>query len=126
MLENARVTTALPAQDIGRARNFYTETLGLAVSRETGMDGTELQFDVADGTFIVFHSTGKPSGAHTQMAFTVDDVDGVAAALRGRGVVFEDVEGIDQEDGIATMGVMRGGWFKDSEGNLLSLIQELA
>jgi hypothetical protein len=40
-------------------------------------------------------------------------------------VTFEDIEGIDQQDGIATMGAMRGGWFKDSEGNLLSLIQEL-
>ncbi len=125
MLSDARVAAALPAQDLGRARAFYSEQLGLEPTEEVE-GGQGLRYELPGGTFLVFVSSGEPSGTHTQMSFTVDDADSVAVELRSRGVVFEDVEGIEQEGGIATMGEVRGGWFKDSEGNLLGLVQELA
>ena len=123
MLTSAAVATALPAQDLDRARRFYSEKLGLEPV-ETMREGASLRYDVADGAFVLFVSAGRPSGAHTQMGFLVEDVESEASALRARGVVFEDIPGLEQKDGIATLGSGRGAWFKDSEGNLLSVFQE--
>jgi catechol 2,3-dioxygenase-like lactoylglutathione lyase family enzyme len=124
MLESARAAAALPAQDLDRATAWYAQKLGLEPAREMA-GGAEKEYELAGSRFTVFSSTGAPSGTHTQMAFIVDDVDAVAKWLRQRGVEFLDYEGLDQDRGIATMGNERGGWFKDSEGNLIGLAQEL-
>ena len=67
------------------------------------------------------------------MAWEVTDIEATVAALRSRGVVFEeyDLPGLVTVNGIATIqgnypskGVgERGAWFRDSEGNLLGLGQ---
>ena len=124
MLENAFPMTALPAQDLSRARAWYADKLGLEPS-EVIEDATGLRYDLAGGAFLVFESGGEPSGTHTQMSFTVDDVDATAAEMRSRGVTFEDYGIGGAVDGIVTMPGRRGGWFKDSEGNLIGLVQEL-
>jgi predicted enzyme related to lactoylglutathione lyase len=115
-------TTALPAQDLERARSFYADVLGLDPPEEMHEDG--LRYRVGATEFLVFASSGASSGTHTQMSFRVDDVDEAAADLRSRGVVFDEIEGLDQVDGIAEVPDGRGGWFRDSEGNLLGIIQE--
>jgi len=125
MLESAQTTTALPAQDIDRATAWYAEKLGLEPVRKM-RGGAEREYQLSGTRFLVFRSEGVASGTHTQMAFVVDDVDAVAEWLRGRGVEFLEYEGLDQHGGIATMGDERGGWFKDSEGNLIGLVQELS
>ncbi len=128
--ENAEVSTRLPAQDLERARAFYSEKLGLepVEAREGG-----LRYRCGNCYFSVFQSVGRASGDHTQIAFEVDDIESVVAELRRRGVVFEevDVPGLRTVDGIADIegnypskGVgERGAWFRDSEGNLLGVGQ---
>ena len=115
------VGTTLPAGDLNRARAFYRDVLGLEPDEvsETG----SLRYSAGDTGFMLFASAGEPSGTHTQMAFQVDDIEAAAAELRANGVVFEDVEGLEQVDGIAGLGGTRGGWFKDSEGNMLAVVQ---
>jgi catechol 2,3-dioxygenase-like lactoylglutathione lyase family enzyme len=130
LLQDAHVTTRLPAQDLERARAFYAEKLGLEPVEERPGG---LLYRCRSGAFALFATTGAPSGTHTQMAFVVDDIESVVAELRSRGVVFEDVDvpGLRTVDGIAdvegnypSMGVgERGGWFRDSEGNLLGVGQ---
>ena len=46
-------------------------------------------------------------------------------ALRGKGVTFEDYDlpGLKTVNGIADLGDIRGAWFKDPEGNILSVVQ---
>ncbi|MEU6914562.1 VOC family protein [Streptomyces olindensis] len=129
VLAGARVATRLPAQDLDRARRFYAEKLGLEpVDERPG--GLLYRCDGAE--FALFRSTGVSPGTFTQMAFEVDDIDAVAAELKRRGVVFEevDVPGLRTEGGIAEVeghypskGARgeRGGWFRDSEGNLLGI-----
>ena len=116
------VTTALPAQDLARARAFYRDTLGLG-EPDAATTEPAFQYTLGGARFLVFASAGEPSGTHTQMAFHVDDADEAAADLQSRGVVFEEVEGMEQVNGIVDMGDLRGGWFKDSEGNMLGLVQ---
>jgi len=130
MLDNAKVATRLPAQDLERARAFYAEKLGLepAEQRPGG-----LRYRVAGGEFALYQSGGAPSGEHTQMGFEVEDIDAAVAELRQRGVVFEeyDIPGLTTVGGIADIEGNypskgtgeRGAWFRDSEGNMLGLGQ---
>jgi hypothetical protein len=72
-----------------------------------------------------FTSQGEASGTHTQAMWLVEDVELAVAALKARGVVFEeyDLLSLKTVNSIATVGPGKGAWFKDSEGNLLSLVQ---
>jgi ketosteroid isomerase-like protein len=128
LLSGASCATRLPAQDLARARAWYADKLGLvpAEEREGG-----LRYRLAGGDFVLFASSGRPSGTHTQMGFGVDDIERVAAELRGRGVVFEEegIPGLPMVDGLVSVPGNypskgtgeRGGWFRDSEGNLLGI-----
>ena len=132
MLKNGRVATRLPAQDLERARTFYSEKLGLdpVEMREGG-----LRYVCGGGEFALFDSAGAASGDHTQMGWEVDDLEATVRDLRARGVVFEeyDVPGLTTVDGIAEIegnypskgSGERGAWFRDSEGNLLGIGQPL-
>jgi catechol 2,3-dioxygenase-like lactoylglutathione lyase family enzyme len=118
MLHATFAYAKLPAQDIERARRFYDDTLGL---RPFGEDNGHLYYDVAGVRFMLFPSTGRPSGTHDQFGFVVKDLVSAVAGLREAGVVFE--ENPYTREGIADLGHVRAAWFKDSEGNLLNLIE---
>ncbi len=123
MLIDARAQTALPAQDLDRAKAFYRDKLGLQPFEE---DAENVRFRVGDGTeFNVFRTMGAPSGTHTQMAFVVEDIAGEVKDLKSRGVGFEeyDFPGLKTTDSIAEAGDAKAAWFKDSEGNLLNIVQ---
>ena len=130
-LNESRVATRLPAQDLERARRWYADKLGLEPSDERPGG---LLYRMAGGEFALFASAGAASGAHTQMGFEVEDLAATVAELRERGVVFEeyDAAGMTTRDGIADIEgnypskharAERGAWFHDSEGNLLGLGQ---
>jgi catechol 2,3-dioxygenase-like lactoylglutathione lyase family enzyme len=70
MLRDAKVATRLPAQDLERARAFYSEKLGL-VPVEERRGG--LLYRCGSGDFAVFETSGAPSGDHAQMAFDVEN-----------------------------------------------------
>jgi catechol 2,3-dioxygenase-like lactoylglutathione lyase family enzyme len=110
----------LPAQDMERARLFYEEKLGLY---PFGERNHHLYYEVGNVRFVVFPSSGIPSGTHDQFGFVVDDLEGVMAELQSKGIVFEDYPGLT-ENGVATFGPMKAAWFKDSEGNLLSFAEK--
>lgn len=120
MLKIRRIGTAIPAQDVNRARQFYEQKLGLKPQREQP-DGGAL-YSVGQTGFLVFPSSGKASGTHTQMAFDVEDVDEAVRELRSRGVKLEEYEQPKTHDGVATLPDGRkGAWFKDTEGNLITV-----
>jgi predicted enzyme related to lactoylglutathione lyase len=124
MLSNCRFDAVLPATDIDRAKRFYGETLALSSVGATP-DGGQI-YECAEGTRLaVYPSEAPPNGHYTQGSWEVDDIEDEVASLRARGIVFEeyDLPGLRTEDGIATVGGAKGGWFKDSEGNLLGVVQ---
>jgi catechol 2,3-dioxygenase-like lactoylglutathione lyase family enzyme len=131
MLSSGRTATRLPAQDLERARRFYSEKLGLEPVEERPGG---LLYRCGDSEFALFASAGVASGDHTQMAWEVDDIDATVRELRDRGVVFEeyDFPGMRTVDGVAEIEgnyLSKGGigeravWFHDSEGNLLGIGQ---
>jgi catechol 2,3-dioxygenase-like lactoylglutathione lyase family enzyme len=124
MLTNARVSAALPAQDLDRAKAFYRDKLGFQPAED---DGSNVRYKAADGTeFTVFRTMGAPSGTHTQMGFAVPDIAGEVKALKSKGVTFEeyDFPGLKTKDSIAEApDGAQAAWFKDSEGNMLTIVQ---
>ena len=128
MLDEGRVATRIPAQDLARARRFYADKLGLEPSEERPGG---LLYRCAGGEFAVFESAGSSPGTFTQMAWEVDDIEATIAELRERGVTFEevDVPGLRTVGGIAEVAGNypskgsgeRAAWFRDSEGNMLGI-----
>jgi hypothetical protein len=90
---------------------------------------------VGGSEFVVYQSRGAADGSFTQFAFTVENIDAEMAALRARGVVFEnyDLPGMETVDGVAEIAGNypskgtgeRGSWFRDSEGNLIGMGQPI-
>ncbi len=126
-----RVATRLPAQDLERARRFYSDKLGLEPAEERPGG---LLYHTLGGAFALFESRGSSPGTFTQMAWDVDDVEATVRVLSERGVVFEHVDapGLRTVGGIADVEgnyPSKGGrgeraaWFRDSEGNLIGLGQ---
>ena len=75
---------------------------------------------------MVYPSSGAASGTHDQIGFAVEDVESMVATLRSKGVIFEEYEpppGASATDGIMDFGGVKSAWFKDSEGNLLSIVE---
>jgi catechol 2,3-dioxygenase-like lactoylglutathione lyase family enzyme len=133
MLEDGDVAARIPVLDLQRAESFYSDKLGLEPSeRRPG----GLRYRCRSGEFTLFESAGAAVGDHTQMAWTVDDLEATVDRLRARGVTFEeyDLPGLRTVDGIAEVAgnyPSRGGvgeraaWFRDSEGNLLGIGQPI-
>jgi predicted enzyme related to lactoylglutathione lyase len=124
MLSDARYETSLPCSDLERAKSFYADKLGLTPASEQSAGAF---YEGRDGTrFILFPSSGSASGSHSQMGFMVADIDAEVRDLKQRGVQFAryDFSGFDKATSIADVGGVRAAWFKDSEGNLLGLVQQ--
>src|SRR5918999_3871995 len=100
VLEDGKVATRIPAQDLQRARSFYAEKLGLEPKEERPGG---LLYRCGEGEFALFESAGAASGDHTQRGWEVEDIEATVEWLRVRGVVFEeyDFPGLRTINGIA-------------------------
>lgn len=124
MLENSEAFSGFAAPDLGRAKQFYGDTLGLKVTELE--EGNLLQLEITGGRNVLLYV--KPDhapGNYTILNFPVDDIDAVVDELTERGVQFERYDDFDQDD----KGIFRGegpliAWFKDPFGNILSVIKE--
>jgi catechol 2,3-dioxygenase-like lactoylglutathione lyase family enzyme len=123
MLESCRVHTTLPVADLNRAREFYENALGIPPKTELP---SGVFYDCAESTrFVLSKSGGGSSGAHTQMAFVTDDIVSEIKDLKARGVVFEeyDTPTMRTVDSIADVGPLKAAWFKDTEGNVVAIME---
>ena len=122
MLKDSTVTAIVPATDLGRARSFYADKLGLTPSQE--FPGG-LFYTTGSGTSFLLYETQFPSGDHTVARWHVDDVASEVAELRSRGVAFEhydEMPGVEWDGDVASIGGLgNGAWFRDSEGNVLGI-----
>ena len=122
MLTESTVTANIPAADLGRARSFYADKLGLEPIQEfTG----GLIYRTGGGThFLLYETEFAGTAGHTVAQWHVADVAATVKELTDRGVSFEtyDLPGVTWDGSIASFeGMGRGAWFKDSEGNILGL-----
>lgn len=124
MFESATAHATVAVSDLGRARKFYEETLGLKPMDDRS-DG--VRYQTGGGTwFLVYPSQFAATAKSTYMSFEVADVEAAVKELRDRGVVFEeyDMPGLKTVDGIAEIQGVKGAWFKDLDGNILAIGQQ--
>ena len=122
MLDSAELVAFVPAADLGRARHFYETVLGLPCVDATGI---ACLFNCGGTTLRLTLVPDFSPAAYTVIGWAVPDLGAAVQSLIEQLVPMERYPGIAQDErGIWTT---PGGdlvvWFKDSEGNTLSLTQ---
>ncbi len=123
MLNTSPLYSYVPAHDVERCRRFYDEKLGLGPGRRTGPGYT---FDCANGTaFFVYPSPGAGTNKASCAFWHVDDAEAVVRWLKDRGVVFERYEMPESAPGsdVYPADGAKAAWFKDTEGNIMAVIE---
>lgn len=125
MLQHSPMYAYIPARDLARARQFYETKLGLR-PKEVREGGVVYEFGKGTACFLYVTPNAGTSQA-SQAFWSVEDVDGLIVKLKAKGVVFEDydVPGAKSPQGAITAGGAKAAWFKDSEGNIMALIEEV-
>ena len=125
MTKNLETYSVLPASDLQRARQFYSDALGM----EPAEDMPEgLIYRTNSGAMILIYETPfAGTNQATAIGLVTDQFDRDMADLRSKGVSFEeyDLPGLKTENGVVEMEGAKGAWFKDSEGNIVSLSEDL-
>jgi catechol 2,3-dioxygenase-like lactoylglutathione lyase family enzyme len=124
-LADARLQTLIWSADIERSRGFYGGVLGLPL---VGQSHGALVYRVGSGTLRVSLVPSTAPSEHTVIGFEVEDVDAVVVDLAGRGVQFERFDGFshDEQDIWTAPDGTRVAWFRDPDGNLISLVKYAA
>ncbi len=123
MFGSTRAFSSFAVNDVGAAKQFYSETLGLEVSEESGL----LTLHIAgDGDVLVYPKPDHTPASFTILNFPVDDIDAAVYELTKRGVQLQRYDGFEQDE----KGIVRGqggpliAWISDPAGNVLSVLQE--
>jgi catechol 2,3-dioxygenase-like lactoylglutathione lyase family enzyme len=122
MLNEGKVVAFVATKRADRARTFYEGVLGLRVVSD---DDFALVLD-ANGTTVRVTKVEEPVIApHTVLGWEVADITASVRILKERGVSFERYSSLEQDSlGIwAAPGGARVAWFKDPDGNVLSVTQ---
>ncbi len=125
MLKDAPVGPNIPAKDLERAIGFYKDVLGLP-QMPTDEQGAAI-FDCGKGTKLMVYQREGAIPEHTLATWIVDDLEKEMEDMRSRGIKFEDfdVPGARTTNGVGTSKAAKMAWFKDTEGNWLSILQML-
>lgn len=121
-LADAQVRATIAVSDMERAVAFYEGVLGLVQLGAT-MPGQVRLYPCGRGSVLqVYASEHAGTGTATAASWSAQDFDDVVDALLAAGVVFETYEGMPADErGIHAFGTHRIAWFRDPDGNVLSL-----
>jgi catechol 2,3-dioxygenase-like lactoylglutathione lyase family enzyme len=123
MFKSSKAFSSFSVDDIPKAKEFYTDKLGLKVSESA--EGLEL-YPAGDAGVFIYPKPDHQPATFTVLNFLVDDIDAAVDELKKTGVSFEKYEGEIKTD---EKGIHRDGvgptiaWFKDPAGNILSVLQ---
>lgn len=124
MFKDSKAFSGFSANDIGEAKSFYADTLGLDVT--DGMEGI-LQLHIAGSTpIIIYPKPNHEPATFTVLNFPVPDVEKAVLELKSKGVTFEKYDATEMktdDDDIFRGGGPHIAWFKDPAGNILSVMQ---
>lgn len=122
MLKESPAFSGFSADDLGKAKQFYGQALGLEVTDEPAGLGVQLG---GGKTVFIYPKENHQPATYTILNFPVSDIEKAVDELTTAGVQFERYEGMDQDE----RGIVRGNgpniaWFKDPAGNILSVLEE--
>ena len=121
MLGKADATPMIAVKDLDRARKFYEDTLGL---KTKDRDSEVLTMTSGDTTINVYRSEFAGTNKATALTFEVEDIESEVEELKEKGIFFEhyDLPGLEQQGDLHVgEGDFKVAWFKDPDGNILSL-----
>ena len=122
MLGNYTAIPVLATSDLERAREFYEQRLGL-VPHTIEHEG--VLYQTGEDLLLVAPSAFAGTNRATAVAFQVpaDAFDAEVAALREAGITLDEFEFGDAvwEEGVMRYGEEKGVWFKDPDGNIISV-----
>ena len=120
-LSDLRVGAVVAVSDMERAKDFYENKLGLVGGQDQPDGG--VRYPCGDTELHVYPSQYAGGSGATIAGWTVDDIDAAVDELTAKGVTFEQYDDPlnTDEKGIARMGDYTGAWFKDPDGNILSI-----
>jgi predicted enzyme related to lactoylglutathione lyase len=131
MFATTKAYSGFAVDDIGEARTFYGETLGIALTLLDEDNGLLSLHLAGDRDTLIYNKPDFAPATYTILNFEVDDIDAAVDGLTARGVAIERYDAMPQDE----KGVMRGiaagmgpdiAWFKDPAGNILSVVQNPA
>jgi len=124
MLDENKAYSGFAVDDLGKAKEFYGDTLGLKVTeRDVGQPEPILELHLGGRQVLIYPKPDFTPATYTILNFPVDDVTGTVDELAAKGIAFERYDGFDQDEkGIDRSGPAGGiGWFKDPAGNILAV-----
>lgn len=122
MLASARLQAIVLTSRLTEAEHFYGELLGLPL---LGRSHGALVFDVGGSHLRVSPVPSTQPSLHTVVGFAVQDIGAVVDTLVARGLAMERFPGFphDESGVFVTPDAARVAWFRDPDGNLLSVVQ---
>jgi len=122
MLSNATIKAFVPTVKPAEAKTFYQEILGFKLLNE---DNYALEFDAHDTLLQVIIVPELKAQLFTVLGWNVGDIKDTIRQLNAKGIFCERYEFMEQDDlGIWTSpGGSNVAWFKDPDGNVLSLTE---
>jgi catechol 2,3-dioxygenase-like lactoylglutathione lyase family enzyme len=120
MLKDKDSTAIVAVKDIARAKEFYGNMLELEQVDAQG--GDVVAYKTGATRLIVYVSEFAGTNQANAVVWGVDEeIDAIVEKLIGKGVTFEQYEGMDYANGIHSDGGYKMAWFKDPDGNILHL-----
>jgi catechol 2,3-dioxygenase-like lactoylglutathione lyase family enzyme len=123
MLGDHDAEAMIPTKDLEKSRRWYEDVLGFTPVVD---DPNGISYKTGSGLFNLYPTQFAGTAQHTLIEWQVPDIEGAVDDLSAKGVAFEhyDMEGLKTDaKGIASFGEEKGAWFKDPDGNILSLWQ---
>ena len=124
-LARSQVTCMLPVKDLARARRFYEE--GLQLEPLGAKPDGKFVYRVGGTEVALFPKPEGTKAEHTALSFQVADIAVAIADLKRRGVVFDDYDmpGFKTVEHVCVLGSEKAAWFRDTEGNILCLHEDI-
>jgi catechol-2,3-dioxygenase len=123
MLAQHPIDVMLTASDLGVAKQFYGDQVGLDILIESD-EFVTLRCG-GDSRLVVTRSSTRTNDQLTKASWRVADVAAEVAELRARGVTVAEYDepGLETTDGVADVGFALSAWFVDPGGNTIGLLQ---
>lgn len=127
MLGDKSVAATLAVKDMAAAKKFYEEQVGL--KKVGGDDTVGMMYKSGSSMVFIYPSEFAGTNQATAASWTVgDDFNAIMDDLKSKGVTFEhydNMPGVKLEGDVHIMGDMKAAWFKDPDGNILNIVNQM-